>query len=658
MLSGCRKTIIAVFSLALTISLLSIAVCAQSQAESEPKQSESPQKQTDKTAKQTENEQKQPESTQMNCDSQRALLLIGQQIDEARNLDNPAKQIPVFIRAADLLWPRQQKTAREVFTNAFDLAERRFKEKGDESRREGRMIVQVQDARFSVMEAIARHDPAWAKQLAEQIVDEDRRDAEAAKDTATKTNAYADTVGSKILGMAMSLASTNPQSAVTLARDSFRYPAGYMTGAFLYALAQTNQAVADQFYTEALTAYANAPINEFFYLSAYPFVRERYIGPEAFHSAFSVPPRVTPNPQLQQLFLDALMRRADAALKAPESTPAGSDPSSSETAQLFVAFSQLETLLPQYQPAYLDRIIALKPALGAMLNADVRQEATSQLQQQAEQGDGRNLERNLDKAERESNPAVREQYYAFAIIMGANSNKFDIVLGLLQKIDDSTLRTQLSNFIYFKRTQKAVKEKQFDDAARFAEKVEQLDLRAYLAYEIASASLKEMQDRTRAKEVLDDVVKLAEKAANTNEKVRALLGVAYLYAQFDSLRAFEVMRDAVHTINQVSEPDFASSNVMQKIEGKNFSHFAGYSVEGFSLEKGFRLLGPYDFDGVLLMARSFDDKALRATATLALATVCLDNAPKAKKPDETKEPAMPDSLDKPKTPASKKRNPQ
>src|SRR3954469_3932735 len=97
----------------------------------------------------------QTENAQMNCDTPRALLLVGQQVEEARNLDNPNKQIPVLIRAAELLWPRQPKNARDIFANTFDLAERRFKEKGDETRLEGRVFLQATDLRFSVMEAIA-----------------------------------------------------------------------------------------------------------------------------------------------------------------------------------------------------------------------------------------------------------------------------------------------------------------------------------------------------------------------------------------------------------------------------------------------------------------------------------------------------------------------
>src|SRR5690348_14338551 len=83
----------------------------------------------------------QTSEARINCDAQRALLIVGQEVEAARGLDKANKQIPILIRAAELLWPRQPKQARDLFTSAFDLAERRFKEKGDETRLEGHVIV-------------------------------------------------------------------------------------------------------------------------------------------------------------------------------------------------------------------------------------------------------------------------------------------------------------------------------------------------------------------------------------------------------------------------------------------------------------------------------------------------------------------------------------
>ena len=595
----------------------------------------------------------QPETAPMNCDAQRALLLIAQQIDEARNLEAINKQIPLLIRSAQLLWPRQQKNAREVFTRAFELAERRFKEKGDEAHVEGRLVIEVQDFRFAVIEGIARFDPAWAGQLADRIAADARRAAEGAKDGVSKANG-APSMTDKILRLAGSMTAIDPQAAIGLARStlgSLNHSMGY----FLYQLAAANQQSADRFYEEVLGVAGSAPLADFFYLSAYPFARNRILGPEALSSSLPVLPGVGPNPRLQQLFLEALTRRAEIALNAPEQAVGGSyrlpDP-----AQLLIAFFQLETLSPPLPPPYPDRMALLKPGLNALIPGELREQMASFMQPQGEFGDGSGFQRNLDKAEQERDPARREQYYAQAVLNASDSENLDRVLSLLGKINSAQLRSQVSNYLYFKRTQAATKAGRLDDANALAAKVEQLDLRAYLTYEIASAALKELRDRNRAREVLDEVEKLALKAVSSNERARTLLGVAHLYSKFDSLRAFEVIREAVKTINQLSEPDFTSGYVTQKIEGPTFAFYAVYPVEGFTLEDAFRPLAPVDFDGALLVARSFDDKSLRAAASLALASACLQNAARGTRPAGADGTAPSGSREHPKSPPGKNRN--
>src|SRR5262245_53641419 len=90
--------------------------------------------------------QQQPEK--FACDEERAVLLAEKQIEEAKSIDQPPKQIAVMIRAADVLWKARPSSARKVFSDAFDLAEKHFKEKGDESKADGKALVLYPDQRF------------------------------------------------------------------------------------------------------------------------------------------------------------------------------------------------------------------------------------------------------------------------------------------------------------------------------------------------------------------------------------------------------------------------------------------------------------------------------------------------------------------------------
>ena len=104
------------------------------------------------------------------CTRNSALDIIQQQSAGAKALDNPVQRISVMLRAADLMWPYQPAKSRAIFTEAFDVATLNFKEKGDQTIRDGRLPISLPDQRYLVIGAIAKRDPAWARKLTEQVI--------------------------------------------------------------------------------------------------------------------------------------------------------------------------------------------------------------------------------------------------------------------------------------------------------------------------------------------------------------------------------------------------------------------------------------------------------------------------------------------------------
>ena len=61
-----------------------------------------------------------------------------------------------------------------------------------------------------------------------------------------------------------------------------------------------------------------------------------------------------------------------------------------------------------------------------------------------------------------------------------------------------------------------------------------------------------------------------------------------------------------------------------KIEGKTFGGYSGFSTPGFNPEHVFKDIAKIDFDGSLIQAATFTDKALRAMTTMAVIEPCLE----------------------------------
>ena len=568
------------------------------------------------------------------CDQQRALALVQQQAAEAKTFERPVGQITVMTRAAELLWPYHQEAARTVFADAFQLATTHFLAKGDEAKHEGRaaMII-LPDQRVVVVRAIARRDAEWARKLALEAAEDTRRAAETKTETKTPQVLGVQSPGYKLLELASSLLTINQPVALELIRKSFAYPANVTQARLFYELAPSNKTLADQLAREAITAYAqNGTTEDLSFVSVYAFGLPGAISPLTMMMPYKVPQNFEPDAALQELALKAYLARAETILKNPEQYAVNPNKFWPETMQMLVALTTLEPLAAQRFPAYAERISALKSSMHTANNEKEQQRAADFLQGQRDKEKESRFDSLIEEIEREATPEKRERLIANAAQAAETITQLEQVETLAQKIGESSARQQLSNWLNFKRAQLLVKEGQLDEAKRVADRVDELDSRAILYFEIAGEAIKKLEDKRRAHELLDEVATAAGKAPNTPVKARTLLGITHLFAAFDALRASEVMADAVKTINTLDDPDLSMGFILRRIEGKNFSVYSGYNVPGFNLENSFRELGPRDFDGALALARNLTDRAQRATAILGLSAQCLEQTPKPNAP--------------------------
>lgn len=559
----------------------------------------------------------QKKTTSSLCTRDNAVDTTKQQLLITRTFDNPVQRIAVLLRGADLLWPYEQDKSLAAFMEAFDLAVQNFKEKGDQTERASSSkvsaIIQLPDQRFKVISALAKRDPARARKLSEQMLQDDARDLANKADDQSKR-----LTDDKLLRMAFDVATTDPANAVNFARQSFRYPATLQLPIFFYQLARFNQPLADQFYVEALNVYRAAPMDQFLYLSAYPFGNQREAGEMPGYTFYPVPEGFKPNRALQRQFVQALLARIEAAMEMPvqESTPY----SYSDHAQMWLALSRLEKQVQSELPDLADAVARSKDKLFALLTPNVQRGVSRVIT--SDNAPKKSFDEQVEAAEKQTDVAVRDRDLTMAVTRSSNDEPIEKVLSVIDKISDSGIRDALTNWFYYFRAQNLITAKNLSEARKLASKVVELDQRAYLFTRIAEESLKVAEDQTEAREMLNEVADTISKAPKTIVSARALLALAYLYAKIDMNRGVEELGNAVRTINTLEAPDFSRQFVMMKIEGKGFGSYASYSTPGFNPENAFREMGKLDFDGTLAQATNFTDKSLRALTTLAVIEPC------------------------------------
>jgi hypothetical protein len=570
------------------------------------------------------NAQKKPTSTL--CTRENAIDTTKQQILDTRTFDNPVQRIAVLLRGADLLWPHDQERAMATFMEAFDLAIQNFKEHGDQTTRTSTSqfaaAIALPDQRFKVIAALAKRDHAAARKLTENILQDEARDAadKPVVDEQSKVRA-----AEKLLNVASGLAATDAGAAVNFARQSFRYPATLYLSAFFYELAKTNKPAADQLYVEALSTYRSAPMSQFLYLSSYPFGNTREAGEMPSHTTYRLPEGFTPNRALQRQFMQALLTRIESAMEVPVATV--SPGRYSDHAQMWLALNRLDQQVQSNLPDLFDATTQSKGKLFALLNPNVQQRVSGVIN--SESAPKKSFDERIEAAEKTANVDQRDMFFVTAVTGAPKDVPLEKLISTVDKISDGNVRASLLNWIYYFRTQSLIAEKNLPEARKLAGKVTELDQRAYLFTRIAEESLKQAEDQSEARDVLNEIADAVSKAPKTIISARALLALAYLYAKIDTNRGIEELGNAVRTINALESPNFSQQFVMMKIEGKSFGSYAGFSTPGFNPENAFREMGKLDFDGSLAQATSFNDKSLRALTTLSVIEPCF--ATKSKK---------------------------
>jgi hypothetical protein len=570
---------------------------------------------------------------QSSCSRDSALSIIQRQIDLSKTIDSDAKRIALTLRAADLMWPAEPDKARATFSDAFDVATRLFKEKGAPDSSDGRLRVQGTDFRYTVITAIGKRDSAWARKLLQQILDEEAEaakvDAEAAKEKAA-SNAEATRTSEKLMNVALGLLATDQQSAIQFARTSFRYPATMYLSSFFFKLSEANRPLADQSYLEALNAYSRSPMDQFLYLSAYPFAANREIGEMPMWTIYTVPNGLAPNPALQRLFVSTLLGRARELIQNPPTPKAGTR--WTENSQVFMALSRVEPLIANSLPNLASQVTEARGSIAALLTAPEQQRTLDTMKEPPKQ----TFDEIIESADKLASADTREARIALAIMHAADTETESIekLEAAGMKIEDIKLRRQVMSLAYFTRSQKLLKDKKMDEARRLAARVEEPDQRAYVYSKIADESLKQKKSDVDVREMLEDVVETVAKSPDSEVKARAMLVVVHLYSTIDANRAVSLLGDVVKTINNIASIDLSGDRINLKIEGKAFGSYRGLQTPGFSPEVVFREMGKLDFDGTLYLASNLNDKSVRGMTTLALADQCLKDLPPPPKPNK------------------------
>lgn len=561
------------------------------------------------------------------CEAQMARLLIDQLTTDSKSIEETDKRVNVLIKVADFLWVPDVESARPLFAEAFQIARDRYKEKGFESSTgEGGLITQTPDYRFHVIQAIAKRDSKWARQLTEIVLkDKEEEAAEAKRKPYDKEREV-----SEIIQLGLALLETDEASGLMFLRRAMQFPFMQNWIYVLYQVAAKNVPLADRLYVELLNAYGAAAPSNLLYLSIYPFAASQMIGLGKSNLTTSVPAGFSPNRDLQRQFLTIFLRRL-INLDAETGNKRSQFGNATESAYAYAALREIEPLIMRQFTELAEFFLEARTNVAGLIT-DVSTAAVID-------GEKRNRDslisfeekiRNLERADDEGK--LTDYMIAKLIMESKKDDNFEMLESWLDKIQEEEARINTFQYFYFTRSKLAVKEKRFEDARKYADKVATIQNRAILYFDIADAKIKDPVSRFDALDTLNEVYKMAQRSADTVEKAQIFMGLAFAYEGVDHFNALDALSNAIKTAGNLNSPDLFTGSKMQQIKGKDFSIFTSYSVPGFDISRTFYELSKGDFQGTLTQAEGFTDKYLRTLAILAVVKDCEKNMRPAAKP--------------------------
>lgn len=387
--------------------------------------------------------------------------------------------------------------------------------------------------------------------------------------------------------------------------------------------------LADQVYLEALNTYAGETPRRLLFLAAYPFGSDRIFGVDKYQFGVSVPTGFVPNPKLQVQFINTFFSRIEKFTNNPEDLNKPADEYRlPEITYIVSALQDFEPIILQKFPNLFERFSSVRAKATAQMSAEARKnlEDTKKMYEKF----GLSFEERLKKLEEADSEGKLTDYLIISLVLSLKTEEaFAKAATWLDKIKDESVRESTENYFYFRRSELATKESRFDEAKKYADKVDDIEHKAILYFGIAETKLK-TASQAEANDILLEVAKLAHKADDSVEKAQVLLGLAFIYEKFNHYNALNELGEAIRTINKLENPDIFTTAVYSQIKGKDFAHYAVFNTPGFNLETAFEEISKKDFELSLSNAQNLQDKYFRTLAVLAIAKNCVENQPKNK----------------------------
>lgn len=564
-----------------------------------------------------------------------AVSLVISLANDARSYTDLTLRPRVLAQAADVLWEADNVTARSLFKRAWEEAEEGDANEVTIKTKDNPPAMAMalrrisgRDLRFEVLSVVARRDRSLSEEFLAKLKSDYDRESNGSEKSPIRDDWFLPAATSKRLQVASELLKQGQtERAIEFAVPALTAVNVYTIG-FLSQLRLENATAADRLFTTLLTQSEFDPAanaNTVSGLSSYVFSPGLYVtfNPEGgvrWTQPDEAPSRPTDFPvPLRDRFLQVA---ANILLRPLQSARSQSGLSENTANQ-----NVIKRLLPIFEQYVPELAAALRTRLMVLTDGVSRQTSSTDhfmlaegIQSQVKADDL--LQRMQTQLDRAKTSRERDQIYAAtAATLVAQGD--DRARDIADKIDDSTRRTEVVQYVDFEFVQRAIRNKAAIEAIRRAKAGNLTNTQRAAAYLSVAQMLREAEPQ-RALELLEDAVRDIHRIDTQKlDRPLLLIGVANQLAGTDPIRAWEIMQDVLKEANRLE--GFTGKDVITfPLMTRSSVKFITIGGENFSLPNVFSALAKDDLHRAIDLAKSFKYDAPRASATLAIARSILE----------------------------------
>ncbi len=402
---------------------------------------------------------------------------------------------------------------------------------------------------------------------------------------------------------------------------------------FLARLRQKNPQAADERYALLLGRAASDPAadpNTASLLSSYIFTPALFVtfsseggsSSNSWARNFAAPPDISP--QLRASFFQVAANILLRPVPAPDQ-----DRTSTGRAGWYLVIARLLPLFDQFapdkSPALRTKMASLTPDTPERFRNPNNESLTRGLVPEETRLDA--VQEALNRLDRTKTAEERDSIYITAAF-AAMRQKDPRVDELIDKIENLDTRKRLRAYVDYEIAQRAIREKNVDEALRLARKGDLTSIqRAWVLTE--AARLLGKDEPGRASEIFDEALAEAKQIdAASPDRTRALVAIATRLYELDRARVWDLMSEIVKSSNAVAG-DYTGEDgtLISRFQTKNMTMISSNSAETFDLTGLFTSLAREDLTRAAELARAFTNESPRAVATLAVARAVLEKKP-------------------------------